>query len=109
MPCENLYCPRFRLVLTEVPSQPGLGARPVYLFLDIDGVLHPEGVGPELELCHLRNMETLLREFPQVLVVVSSAWRLESSFEELRQRFSPDMRPRDSVTLSRCWHWPICA
>lgn len=33
----------------------------VYLFLDFDGVLHPEGVGPELEFCHLETIEDLIR------------------------------------------------
>lgn len=64
------------------------------LFLDIDGVLHPEGVGVELEFVHLDNLEAVLREFVQIQVVIPSAWRLEMSLEELRRRFSEDIRPR---------------
>lgn len=64
------------------------------LFLDFDGVLHPEGVGAELEFCHLGTFEQLMREFPQVLIVVSSTWRLEVSWDRLKQHFSPDIQPR---------------
>lgn len=64
------------------------------LFLDIDGVLHPEGVGEDLHFVHLANFEAVLREFPLVHVVVSSAWRLDMSLDDLRQRFSADIRAR---------------
>lgn len=70
------------------------GANVLILFLDIDGVLHPEGVGEELHFVHLDNFEGVLREFPQIQVVISSTWRLDMSLEELRLRFSEDLRPR---------------
>lgn len=64
------------------------------LFLDFDGVLHPEGVGEDLHFVHLTNLEAVLREFPSVQVVVSSAWRLDMPLEELQQKFSQDIRAR---------------
>lgn len=64
------------------------------LFLDFDGVLHPEGVGEDLHFVHLPAFEAALREFPSVQVVVSSAWRLDMPLDELRQKFSQDIRAR---------------
>lgn len=44
----------------------------------------------------------VLREFPQVLVVISSAWRLDMSLEDLRLKLSEDIRTRIvGVTPSR--------
>ena len=49
------------------------------LFLDFDGVLHPEGEDHILnggaDFCFLPRLETLLREFPFVKIVISSSWR----------------------------------
>lgn len=64
------------------------------LFLDFDGVLHPEGVGSELEFFHLNDFEQVMREFPQVQIVVSSSWRLGESIEDLRSHFSIDIQDR---------------
>nr|MDP2191459.1 HAD domain-containing protein [Rhodoferax sp.] len=64
------------------------------LFLDSDGVLHPDGVGTDLEFCQLDNFEGVMREFPQVRIVVSSTWRLSESVEELRRHFSADIQER---------------
>jgi hypothetical protein len=66
----------------------------LYLFLDFDGVLHPEGVGPELEFCHLQGFEDLMRQYPQVLIVFSSSWRLHVSFEKLITFFSSELHDR---------------
>lgn len=66
----------------------------LYLFLDFDGVLHPEGVGPELEFCHLQGFEDLMRQYPQVRIVFSSSWRLHLPFEKLISFFSNDLQSR---------------
>ena len=46
------------------------------LFLDFDGVLHPEGEGPlpndGTDFCFLPRLEALLRDYPHVGVVISS-------------------------------------
>ncbi|KWT97705.1 MULTISPECIES: HAD domain-containing protein [unclassified Variovorax] len=68
------------------------------LFLDFDGVLHPEGEGhlpnDGTDFCFLPRLEALLREFPHVRIVISSMWRERLSLDELREFFSPDIGPR---------------
>lgn len=66
------------------------------LFLDIDGVLHPENREGGV-LCRLPAFEQVLRAFPAVEVVISSSWRTEpelSTLEALRGLFSPDIGAR---------------
>lgn len=61
------------------------------IFLDIDGVLHPEPCArPEL-LRELPRLETVLRDFPEAQVVVSSTWRDTRTLGELQSLFSPDV------------------
>jgi hypothetical protein len=65
------------------------------LFLDFDGVLHPEPCFDEDKLfCLLPNFEEILREYPQVRVVISSTWRETRSIDMLREYFSIDVRHR---------------
>lgn len=73
------------------------------LFLDFDGVLHLEflpGLTPEKVRAnteywtHLPRMGALLREFPAIEVIISSAWRLRHPLVELRELFSPDIAAR---------------
>ena len=44
------------------------------LFLDFDGVLHPEPSLAKDAFCRLPLIEEILQDFPQVQIVVSSAW-----------------------------------
>jgi hypothetical protein len=56
---------------------------PVILFLDFDGVLHPD---PAMEEDAFQSKELLwkiLRECPNVLVVFSTSWRVKRSLESL--------------------------
>jgi hypothetical protein len=68
------------------------------LFLDFDGVLHPEHDGeptpPDRVFCHLPCFESVMRDFPAVEIVISSTWRYQFSLDELRARFSPDIAAR---------------
>ena len=68
------------------------------LFLDFDGVLHPQYDGeptPVSEVfCHLPRFESVMRDFPYVDIVISSTWRIQFTLEELRSRFSPDIAAR---------------
>lgn len=70
------------------------------LFLDFDGVLHPEyRTSYQPVLTQLPALEQVLREFPRVEVVVSSAWRLNwrdqsTATLELRKHFAPDIAAR---------------
>ena len=64
------------------------------LFLDFDGVTHPEVcAASELFNCLPRIEEVLLRH-SQVEIVISSAWREYHPIAELQQHFCPQLRPR---------------
>ncbi len=64
------------------------------LFLDFDGVLHPWSA-PRSELfCFLPRLEVLLREFPEVQIVICSDWRFTETLEQLRAVFSADIAGR---------------
>ena len=70
------------------------------VFLDFDGVVHPEQIRRTSDLfCRLHLIEAVLREFPAVEIVISSAWRVEYANDELavcnlRENFSSDIAPR---------------
>lgn len=68
------------------------------LFLDFDGVLHPEGeehiLSGGTDFCFLPRLETLLREFPEVRIVISSSWREQLRYETLLKPFSIDIQAR---------------
>lgn len=61
------------------------------IYLDFDGVLHrrPAVAGP---FEHLEAFETVLRDYPDTEVVISSSWREGYSFEEMRDWFAPDVQ-----------------
>ncbi|WP_431273272.1 HAD domain-containing protein [Variovorax ureilyticus] len=68
------------------------------LFLDFDGVLHPEGDASHpdgsTDFCFLPRLEVLLREFPHVRIVISSSWREKLAYKTLLKPFSEDIRAR---------------
>ena len=70
------------------------------VFLDFDGVVHPEELhNPANLFSRLHLIEAVLREFPAVEIVISSAWRLgfdndELAVSKLREHFSHDIAPR---------------
>ncbi len=70
----------------------------MFLFLDFDGVLHPQYDGvptPVGEVfCHLSLFESIMRDFPPAEIIISSTWRYQFSIEELRSKFSPDIAAR---------------
>lgn len=69
-----------------------------YLFLDFDGVLHPQydgqAVPADVAFCHLQRFESVLRDFPSVNIVISSTWRMQFDLDNLRARFSADIDGR---------------
>ncbi len=73
-----------------------------FLFLDLDGVLRRSAsplYGLDRDL--VANLESLLRAFPDVKVVITSSWREAFSLAELRKHFSADIAARIvGVTLS---------
>jgi hypothetical protein len=59
------------------------------IFLDFDGVLHPDGEG----LFSQREIfESYLLKMPDVEVIVSSTWREDYDLNALREFFSPSVR-----------------
>lgn len=69
-------------------------AAPCILFLDFDGVTHPDPCEDDELFCRLPLLEEVLREHPSVEVVISSSWRLTHSLPQMRAFFAPDMRAR---------------
>lgn len=68
----------------------------VLLFLDFDGVLHPFPIPSNATqlFANLSRLESVLRDFPEVQVVISSSWREGRSLSELRALFSNDIAMR---------------
>ncbi len=67
------------------------------LFLDFDGVTHPDVQLPGRYWAHFQSLpliESVLRKHPCVEIVVTSTWRTSRSLDELRFFFADDMRPR---------------
>ncbi|MBV5347669.1 hypothetical protein JZU46_05590 [bacterium] len=64
------------------------------MFLDFDGVVHPEPCNPLHYFAQLPLIEEVLREHPQVDVVISSSWRGVHALADLRGYFSSDIAPR---------------
>ena len=64
------------------------------LFLDFDGVTHPEPYAPEAAFTQLPLIESVVRERVNVAIVVSSSWRESHSLDELRDFFAPDIQSR---------------
>lgn len=63
------------------------------LFLDFDGVLHP--VSREAgTMVFVPNFERVMRDYPEVDIVISSAWRESSSLVELQSHFSQGFKER---------------
>lgn len=61
------------------------------LFLDFDGVLHPDGVGL---FSKLALFEAYLLRMPDVEVVISSTWREDHDLDALRCFFSANVRDK---------------
>ena len=69
-------------------------ARFCILFLDFDGVVHPEPCNPKHYFAQLPLIEEVLREHPGVDIVISSSWRGVHTLDDMREHFSSDIAPR---------------
>ena len=73
-------------------------ANELLLFLDFDGVLHPQHEGmptpKEYLFCHLSRFEAVMIDFPAVRIVISSTWRTQFPLEKLKGYFSPTIQTR---------------
>lgn len=62
------------------------------LFLDFDGVMHPIN---QLDLfCREEHLAQVLRDFPSVEIVISSAWRTSHTLLNMKTFFLTDLRER---------------
>jgi hypothetical protein len=66
----------------------------VILFLDFDGVLHPAGCHTQRHFCELPRFEAVIRQYPDVRIVISSAWQRQFRMPALRALFSQDVAAR---------------
>ncbi len=64
------------------------------LFLDIDGVLHPDPPQLDQRFRSLPRLVAALRDFPTVEIVISSLWREQLCLDEIRQFFPDDIAAR---------------
>ena len=75
----------------------------MYIFLDIDGVLTKEDITPiedialleadygKFDPICLQEFENVIRQYPDIKIVISSAWRELFSLEEIKSHFSNDI------------------
>ena len=61
------------------------------IFLDFDGVLHPNHCDPQHYFCRLPMLSEALA-FAKVKIVISSSWRFHFSRDEILRRFPSEMR-----------------
>ena len=60
------------------------------LFLDIDGVLHPENGDPDMQFCYMTNFCEAVQSTAlntNLSIVISSMWRLTVPLEEIKPNF----------------------
>lgn len=70
------------------------GDSTLILFLDFDGVTHPEPYDQESAFQQLPFIEAVVRDLVEVEIVVSSSWRESHSLDELREFFALDIQHR---------------
>lgn len=79
------------------------------VFLDFDGVTHPDRCFEQNFFCRLPLIEEVLREFPAAMVVISSSWRDHHSLAAMSKFFSGGIAPRvidttpNQRTISSTW------
>lgn len=78
-------------------------------FLGFDGVLHLDPSANQFKFYQRNLIEDILREFPQVDIVLSAIWRLryplDTSGDTLKHHFSSDIAERivGSRQITRAW------
>ncbi|HUL68311.1 MAG TPA: HAD domain-containing protein [Burkholderiaceae bacterium] len=64
------------------------------VFLDFDGVLHPDPCRDEQLFEHAPRLTRALEEFPEASVVLSTSWRTFLKFEQLVEPLDADLQRR---------------
>jgi hypothetical protein len=91
IPFRHLNVPLVQLDARINPAQRNFRC---VLFLDFDGVLHPEGCAERDHFCYLPNFAAVLRVADpdhQVPIVISSLWRHHCSLQYIRSYFPEDI------------------
>ena len=58
------------------------------IFLDFDGVLHPR-ISPDKLFVHVDRLSHVLKDHPDVKIVVSSSWRASHTIKQLCHFLGP--------------------
>ncbi|MGU9849510.1 HAD domain-containing protein [Pseudomonas koreensis] len=97
--------------MLDCPSSNRLTPNDRVLFLDFDGVLHPDGVyrtrtGLELRapgqlMMHAGILVEILKEFPQVKISLSTSWVRILGYRRARSALPPELQV---LTVSSTWH-----
>lgn len=82
-----------RRFCTEVGITMKTESAPV-LFLDFDGVTHPDPCEKDQLFQSLPLIEAVIRRYPGVLVILSTTWRTMHPLDELKDLFSSDLAER---------------
>lgn len=85
------YAAKVPLVEFDLHLPPGFLDLSKVLFVDFDGVLHPEGSDKDSLFCFSANFAEVMEQVdPEgvLTIVVSSAWRLDTTLPELRSHFN---------------------
>jgi HAD domain in Swiss Army Knife RNA repair proteins len=64
------------------------------VFLDFDGVLHPEPCYPDQFFCKRDLFEDVMRAYQSVEIVITSTWKKKHSLQALRSHFSLEIAKR---------------
>ncbi|MDI1269256.1 MAG: HAD domain-containing protein [Polaromonas sp.] len=79
------------------------------LFLEFDGALRPDPCVAQFKFWQRNSIEGILREFPQVDIVLSTTWRLrnpmDATSDTQKHHFSTDITDRivGSRQITRAW------
>lgn len=74
------------------------------LFLDFDGVTHPEPYAQESAFQQLPFIEAVVRDMAGVEIVITSSWRESHSLKVLREFFALDIRPLVAGVTPDIWN-----
>lgn len=77
-------------MLSSSPNSETISAVQI-LFLDFDGVMHPEFCHESKHFVHRDIFEAVVRAAPHVELVISSTWRNRRSLDELKALFTADV------------------
>ena len=69
------------------------------VFLDFDGVTHPEPCFHENVMCRMDKIAAVLNRYPEIEIVVSSSWRMQYTLSEL-QDFLCEIAPHRIIDVT---------